>query len=91
MKSIIAKLKQSGLKGRSGSNFPVWQKWETVKNFKGLKKYIICNASEGEPEVFKDGFILKNYAKEVVEGIKLALDTVEAQSAYICRSCETNL
>ena len=80
---IIKKLKDSGLKGRSGSGFPVWLKWETVKKSKKGKRYIVCNASEGEPEVFKDGFILENYLTEVTDGIKIALETIGNSSAYI--------
>lgn len=81
--NIINKLKESGLKGRSGCNFPTGLKWEMVKKAKAKKKYIICNASEGEPNAFKDEFILKNYPDEVIEGIKIALKTFNNSSAYI--------
>jgi NADH:ubiquinone oxidoreductase subunit F (NADH-binding) len=81
--NIINKLKESGLKGRSGCNFPTGLKWQMVKKAKAEKKYIICNASEGEPNVFKDGFILKNYPEKVVQGIKIALETIDNSSAYI--------
>lgn len=80
---IITKLKKSNLLGRSGSGFPTGLKWEMVKNAKGDKKYIVCNASEGEPDVFKDGFILENYSKDVINGIRIALQTIANSSAYI--------
>ncbi len=80
---IISKLKESGLVGRSGSGFPTNLKWETVKNAEADKKYIICNGSEGEPNVSKDNFILENYLEKVVEGIKIALETINNSSAYI--------
>jgi NADH:ubiquinone oxidoreductase subunit F (NADH-binding) len=80
---IIKVLKESGLTGRSGSGFPTGLKWEMVKKSKGEKKYIICNASEGEPRVFKDKFILENYAKEVINGIKIALETFDNSEAII--------
>ncbi len=83
LKDIITKLKKSGLVGRSGSGFPVWKKWQAVKQAKSDGKYVICNASEGEPKVTKDGYILKKYPKETIEGIKLAMKTVGAQTAYI--------
>jgi NADH:ubiquinone oxidoreductase subunit F (NADH-binding) len=82
-KNLISKLKKANLLGRSGSGFPTGLKWEMVKNAKAEKKYIICNGSEGEPNVFKDGFILENYPKEVVEGIKMALKTIDNSSAFI--------
>ena len=81
-KDIIEKLKESGLKGRSGSGFPTGLKWETVKNTIAYEKYVVCNASEGEPGIFKDGFILENYPEEVVEGIKIALETINSSSAF---------
>ena len=83
VKNIISELKKYNLLGRSGSCFPVALKWESVKNIRAKEKYIVCNASEGEPGVFKDGFILKNYPDEVVEGIKIALKTVKNSSAFI--------
>jgi len=80
---IIDQLKKSNLSGRSGSGFPTGLKWQMVKEIKAEKKYIICNASEGEPAVFKDGFILENYPEEVVNGLKIALKTIDHSSAYI--------
>ena len=80
---IIEKLKESGLKGRGGGSFPVFLKWDLVKKAKGEEKYVICNASEGEPNVFKDGFILENYPEEVINGISLAMDFISAKSAYL--------
>ena len=82
-KNIIAKLKKSGLVGRSGSCFPTGLKWEMVKKAKADKKYIVCNASEGEPKNEKDKFILEKYPAEVVEGVKIALETIDNSSAYI--------
>ena len=82
-KNIIKKLKESGLLGRSGSGFPTYLKWSLVKKERSTKKYIICNAAEGDPGTFKDGFILKNYPEEVIDGIKIALETIDNSSAYI--------
>ena len=48
------------------------------------KKYVICNASEGEPYSLKDQYILKNYPGKVIAGVKLAMETVGAKTAYIC-------
>ncbi len=80
---IISKLKESGLTGRSGSGFPTGLKWEAVKEAVSDKKYIICNGSEGEPNVSKDIFILENHLEEVVKGIKIALEAIDNSSAYI--------
>jgi len=80
---IIQKIKESGLTGRGGASFPTGDKWEAVKNASGEKKYIIVNASEGELGVMKDGFILENYPQEVVNGVKIALETFPNSEAYI--------
>lgn len=80
---FIEQLKQSGLLGRSGSNFPVWKKWQAVKEAPSAKKFVVCNASEGEPDVFKDAFILEKYLGEVINGVKIALQEVGAITAYI--------
>ena len=69
--------------GRSGSAFPTALKWEAVAKAKAEKKYVIGNGSEGEPGVFKDGFILENYPQEVIAGIRTALDVIDNSSAYL--------
>jgi NADH:ubiquinone oxidoreductase subunit F (NADH-binding) len=81
--NIVQKLKEQNLLGRGGAGFPAWQKWEIAKNTVSAKKYIICNGSEGEPGVFKDGFILENYPEAVVMGVKIALKEINNSSAYI--------
>ncbi len=81
--SIIEKLKASNLLGRGGAAYPTWQKWTAVKEAKADKKYIICNASEGEPGVYKDGFILENYPEELINGLKIALETIDHSRAYL--------
>jgi len=80
---IIEKLKEAGLKGRGGAGFPTATKWELVKKAKGGKKYVICNASEGEPNVFKDGHIIEKYPKELIDGIDIAMKAIGADAAYI--------
>lgn len=76
--SLIEKITAANLTGRGGAGFPTGQKWEAVKNAPGEKKYVIANGSEGEPGVFKDGWLLANKAEEIINGIKLALETVGA-------------
>jgi len=86
---MIEKLKIAGLKGRGGAGFPTWQKWQMVKDApaaggeprpdgRGEKKYIICNVSEGEPAVSKDGYILERWPEVVIDGIGLAMEAVGA-------------
>lgn len=77
---VIKKIQESGLTGRSGSGFPTGKKWEMIKEAKSDKKYIICNAAEGEPGSFKDKYILENYPQELVEGIRTAINTIKGAS-----------
>ncbi len=83
MSDIISKLKEKKLLGRSGSMFPTGEKWEMVKSFLSEKKYVVCNASEGEIDTFKDYFLLKNHPEVVVDGIRIAMDTLGAEKGYI--------
>ncbi len=83
MMDILEKLRASELKGRGGGAFSVALKWELAKKAKGKEKYVICNASEGEPNVFKDKYILDYYLDEVINGINIAVDFLKAKEAYI--------
>ena len=47
------------------------------------KGYIVCNAAEGEPGVLKDAFILENYPEAVIDGMKIAMETIGAKEAFI--------
>jgi len=80
---VIEEIKKSELTGRGGAGFPTGLKWELVKKEKADKKYIICNGSEGERGVFKDEYILKNYLDDVLDGIRIALETFKNSQAYI--------
>jgi len=71
---MINKLKKANLVGRGGACFPTWLKWKFVQEAKGDTKYIICNASEGEPGVKKDGYILEHFPERVINGMKIAID-----------------
>ena len=82
--NILNKIKRANLIGRGGGGFPTAMKWEMVKKAKGDRKYVICNASEGEPGVKKDGYILENFGKKVIDGMKIAMD-------FLCDTPHPNL
>jgi len=79
--NIINKIKKANLIGRGGGGFPTALKWEMVKKVAGNKKYVICNASEGEPGVKKDGYILENFGERVIDGMKIAIDFLEINNS----------
>jgi NADH:ubiquinone oxidoreductase subunit F (NADH-binding) len=80
---ILTKIKEAGLVGRGGASFPTWRKWAMVKDALGEKKYVVCNASEGEPGVKKDKYILENYPEQVIDGIQRAMEFLLAERAFI--------
>ena len=80
---IIEKITKANLKGRGGAGFPTGKKWQMVKDAPADKKFVICNVSEGEPAVFKDGYILENWPETVIEGIALAMEAVAAPKGYL--------
>lgn len=80
---VINKLKKAKLLGRGGADFPTHQKWQMFLQTQADKKYIVANGSEGEPNVYKDEYILKNYAAELVDALKIALDIFDKSEAII--------
>ncbi|OIO16403.1 hypothetical protein COT27_01310 [Candidatus Kuenenbacteria bacterium CG08_land_8_20_14_0_20_37_23] len=80
---LIKKIEQAGLIGRGCGTFPTAKKWQAVLNEKEKEKYVICNASESEPGIFKDEFILNNYPEKVIDGINLAIKTLGARKGFI--------
>jgi len=82
-KDIVAEVKKSGLTGRGGAGFNCGLKWELALNTKAKRKYLICNADEGEVGAFKDRYILQHDPFGLVEGMCIAGLAIGAQQAYI--------
>jgi NADH:ubiquinone oxidoreductase subunit F (NADH-binding) len=80
---IIKKIEDAKLLGKSGSCFSTAKKWQVFKEQKSAKKYIICNIAEGEPEIEKDRYVLKNYFDKVVEIILLAIQEIPESAPII--------
>lgn len=80
---LLAKIEQAGLVGRGGASFPVHLKWQRIKSLENSKKYVVCNASEGEPSVKKDWHILENFTAEVFKGMVLTMSFLETKEAYL--------
>jgi formate dehydrogenase iron-sulfur subunit len=73
----------SGLRGRGGAGFPAGIKWKTVADAPGLKKYIVCNADEGDSGTFADRMVMEGDPFMLIEGMAIAGLAVGAQKAYI--------
>jgi NADH:ubiquinone oxidoreductase subunit F (NADH-binding) len=80
---VIEEVKRSGLRGRGGGGFPTGLKWEQTAQSPSERKYIICNASEGEVGAFKDRYILQRDPFTLIEGIAIAAYAVGASKGYV--------
>ncbi len=69
---ILFELRESKLKGRGGAGFPTATKWMLTAAAKSDKKYVICNADEGEPGTFKDRVLLQEYPELLFDGMVVA-------------------
>ncbi len=69
---VIDELKKSNIRGRGGAGFPTGLKWEFCRNASGERKFILCNADEGEPGTFKDRVILTERPRLLFEGMVVA-------------------
>jgi NADH-quinone oxidoreductase subunit F len=84
---VISEMEKSGLRGRGGGGFPTGFKWKLTKNQKSDKKYIICNADEGDPGAFMDRSTLEGDPHAVLEGMAICAYAVGADEGYIyCRA-----
>lgn len=80
---VIGIVRTSGLRGRGGAGFPTGMKWEFCRASQGAKKYIICNADEGEPGTFKDRVLLTENPLMLIEGMCIAAFAIGAQEGII--------
>jgi len=84
---VIDEVKASSLRGRGGGGFPTGLKWSFCASAKGDKKYVICNADEGDPGAFMDRSILEGDPHSVIEGMSLGAYAMGADEGYIyCRA-----
>lgn len=79
----LAEVETSGLQGRGGAGFPVGRKWRFVANEKRTPRYIICNADESEPLIFKDRVLIDTNPHQLVEGMTIAGYACGASEAWI--------
>ncbi|MCL1822692.1 MAG: 4Fe-4S binding protein [Oscillospiraceae bacterium] len=96
---IIKEVKTSGIGGRGGAGFPTWFKWQAARDSKNVgdvrhvladantgvpqKKYIICNADEGDPGAFMDRAILEGDPHAVLEGMIIGAMAIGSDEGII--------
>ena len=80
---VIEEVKASGLCGRGGAGFPTGLKWSFTKEAEGERKYVLCNADEGDPGAFMDRSVLEGDPHSVVEAMAIAAYAVGASQGYV--------
>lgn len=80
---IITTVTDSGLRGRGGAGFPTGIKWKTVHDAPGERKYIVCNADEGDSGTFADRMIMEGDPFVLIEGMAIAGIATGATKGYI--------
>jgi len=80
---VIDEIKESGLRGRGGGGFPTGLKWQFTANSQSDKKYVACNADEGDPGAFMDRSILEGDPHALIEAMAIAAYAVGADEGYV--------
>ena len=80
---VIKTILDSGLRGRGGGGFPTGRKWQFARNSVSDKKYVVCNADEGDPGAFMDRSIMEGNPHSVIEGMMIAALAAGSDEGYI--------
>ena len=80
---VVKCISESGLRGRGGGGFPTGLKWQAAAKQPPGKKYVVCNADEGDPGAFMDRSILEGDPHCVLEGMAVAAYAIGADQGYI--------
>jgi formate dehydrogenase iron-sulfur subunit len=80
---IVAQVTESGLRGRGGAGFPTGIKWKTVMEAVADRKYIVCNADEGDSATFADRMIMEGDPFVLIEGMVIAGIATGATKGYV--------
>jgi NADH:ubiquinone oxidoreductase subunit F (NADH-binding)/(2Fe-2S) ferredoxin/Pyruvate/2-oxoacid:ferredoxin oxidoreductase delta subunit len=80
---VITEISASGLRGRGGAGFPTGKKWQICRDVPADRKYIICNADEGDPGAYMDRSLLEGNAHSVIEGMIIGAYAIGAAEGYI--------
>jgi formate dehydrogenase iron-sulfur subunit len=80
---VVEQVRLSGLRGRGGAGFPAGIKWKTVHDTQGDRKYVVCNADEGDSGTFADRMIFEGDPFMLIEGMAIAAYAVGASKGFI--------
>ena len=79
---VIDEVVKSGLRGRGGGGYPTGLKWGTVAKARGTRKFVICNADEGDPGAFMDRAVAESDPYRLLEGMAIAAYAIGADTGY---------
>ncbi|UDL92437.1 NADH-quinone oxidoreductase subunit NuoF [Mesorhizobium sp. PAMC28654] len=80
---VVKQVTESGLRGRGGAGFPTGIKWKTVLDATADKKYIVCNADEGDSATFADRMIMEGDPFVLIEGMAIAGVATGATKGFV--------
>lgn len=80
---VVDEMKKAGLRGRGGGGFPTGTKWGFSQAVESAKKYVVCNADEGDPGAFMDRSVLEGDPHRVIEGMAVCGYAIGADEGYI--------
>ena len=79
----ITEVENSNLNGRGGAGFPVGRKWRFVASAARSPKFVVCNADESEPLIFKDRVLIDTNPHQILEGMAIAGFATGANTGYV--------
>ncbi len=80
---VIEEIKISGLAGRGGAGFPTWFKWNAARQSESERKYLICNADEGDPGAFMDRAVIESDPHSLIEGMLIGAYAIGASEMIV--------
>jgi formate dehydrogenase iron-sulfur subunit len=81
--AVVREVTESGLRGRGGAGFPTGIKWRTVLESEGARKYVVCNADEGDSGTYADRMIMEGDPFALIEGMAIAGAAVGAGKGFV--------
>ncbi|NMA93429.1 MAG: 4Fe-4S binding protein [Clostridiales bacterium] len=81
--NVVETMIEAKLRGRGGAGFPAGRKWKEAHDYDAERKYVICNADEGDPGAYMDRHILESDPHAVLEGMAIAAYAIGADYGYI--------
>ena len=88
---VIDQVLDAGLLGRGGAYFPAARKWQAVRSSEATQHYLVVNAEEGEPGIFKDRHLMEGDPHLLLEGMLIAAYASGCSQGYLYINAEAQL